>query len=258
MVAWKNAPDTSTPLDATTLNTAFAERAPFWAPATVYTLGQQVVSPNNDVVSANVGHTSAAAYATDVAKWTVSSTYAPLVDPDGIAVGESNMHRRDIRSTAVALASGVLRIGNFTARKTETINTLAVMSGSTAAGATPTLCRIGVWTINDVGALVALVAATANDTSLFGAVNTEYARATLAPFNKVAGQRYGVGVLVVTAAAAPTLMGYDAGGAGGIGGLIQTRRPSLVNGIAGMADLPASSAVVSTAAVTAPYVEMRP
>jgi len=45
-----------------------------WAPATAYTLGQQVLSPNSDVVKANVAHTSAAAYATDVAKWTLSNS----------------------------------------------------------------------------------------------------------------------------------------------------------------------------------------
>lgn len=47
-----------------------------WAPATGYGAGQQVISPNNDVVSASVAHTSSGAYASDVAKWTLSGTYA--------------------------------------------------------------------------------------------------------------------------------------------------------------------------------------
>lgn len=46
-----------------------------WTPATAYARGQQVISPNNDVVSANVTHTSSAAFATDTAKWTISSTF---------------------------------------------------------------------------------------------------------------------------------------------------------------------------------------
>lgn len=46
-----------------------------WAPSTAYARGQQVVSQNNDVVSANVAHTSSARYAMDTAKWTLSSTY---------------------------------------------------------------------------------------------------------------------------------------------------------------------------------------
>jgi peptidoglycan/xylan/chitin deacetylase (PgdA/CDA1 family) len=50
--------------------------APKWLPLTPYVVGQQVISPNNDVVSANVAHTSSADYATDAAKWTLSPTYA--------------------------------------------------------------------------------------------------------------------------------------------------------------------------------------
>lgn len=50
--------------------------APKWQPLTPYALGQQVISPNNDVVSATVAHTSSAAYLTDTAKWTLSATYA--------------------------------------------------------------------------------------------------------------------------------------------------------------------------------------
>ena len=47
-----------------------------WAPATIYARGVQVISPNNDIVSANVAHTSAATFPPDVAKWTLSSTFA--------------------------------------------------------------------------------------------------------------------------------------------------------------------------------------
>ena len=75
MVEWKNKPDQSSPMDAATFNAAFAERVPFWAPTTAYTLGQQVVSPGNDVVSAVAAHTSGASFTP--ANWTLSSTYAP-------------------------------------------------------------------------------------------------------------------------------------------------------------------------------------
>jgi hypothetical protein len=46
-----------------------------WAPYTAYALGQQVISPNNDVVAAKVAHTSSAAYAIDTTKWILSTTY---------------------------------------------------------------------------------------------------------------------------------------------------------------------------------------
>jgi hypothetical protein len=56
---------------ATTQNTYVSK----WAPATAYPVGTQVITPNNDVVSAKVAHTSSSAYSTDVAKWTGSGTY---------------------------------------------------------------------------------------------------------------------------------------------------------------------------------------
>jgi hypothetical protein len=46
-----------------------------WAPSQAYVRGQQVVSTNNDVVSANVAHTSGSTF--NAANWSVSSTYAP-------------------------------------------------------------------------------------------------------------------------------------------------------------------------------------
>jgi hypothetical protein len=47
-----------------------------WTPATAYAYGQQVISPNNDVVSAKLAHTSSATFAVDQVKWILSSTYA--------------------------------------------------------------------------------------------------------------------------------------------------------------------------------------
>jgi len=46
-----------------------------WAPTTAYALGQKVVSPGNDVVSAVAAFTSGATY--DPTKWLQSSTFAP-------------------------------------------------------------------------------------------------------------------------------------------------------------------------------------
>jgi hypothetical protein len=50
-----------------------------WAPYTAYVLGTQVITPTNDVASANIAHTSSAAYTTDTLKWTASSTYASVI-----------------------------------------------------------------------------------------------------------------------------------------------------------------------------------
>lgn len=53
-----------------------AANIPKWTPSTIYVLGQQVISPNNDVVSANIRHTSSTGYASDTTKWTLSTSYA--------------------------------------------------------------------------------------------------------------------------------------------------------------------------------------
>jgi hypothetical protein len=50
---------------------------PSWSPFHAYAIEQQVISPNNDVVSANVAHKSSAAYDTDCVKWTLSTTFVP-------------------------------------------------------------------------------------------------------------------------------------------------------------------------------------
>lgn len=49
--------------------------APKWTPSTAYALGQQVISPNDDVVSANAAHRSSTNFTSDQAKWTLSSTF---------------------------------------------------------------------------------------------------------------------------------------------------------------------------------------
>ena len=58
---------------------------PKWAPYTQYAGGRQVISPKNDVVAAKVAHRSSAAYATDTAKWALSSSYALIAEPIGAA-----------------------------------------------------------------------------------------------------------------------------------------------------------------------------
>src|SRR5450631_426622 len=85
-----------------------------WAPATAYAVGDQIISPNNDVVSANVAHTSSAQYVTDAAKWTLSSTYAPSVVvplPSGDTTGVT-----DLAAIAAALAAVPATGGTVTLR----------------------------------------------------------------------------------------------------------------------------------------------
>jgi hypothetical protein len=53
---------------------------PMWTPSTAYALGQPVISPNNDVVTANAAFRSSTTFTSDQAKWTVSSTFALRTD----------------------------------------------------------------------------------------------------------------------------------------------------------------------------------
>lgn len=140
-------------------------------------------------------------------------------------------------------ASGVLVLNYFTASKTEAINTLAFFSGNTAAGATPTLIRYGVYSSDDTGNLT-LLASTANDTSLFAAVNTAYPKALSATWSKLAGQRYAVGILVVTAAAVPTMHGLQLASTGPVNTLSRLA-PAIAGRVTAQSDLPSSVSVGS-------------
>lgn len=171
-----------------------------------------------------------------------------------LAVGEESIPRHLAFSGATGTTSGTMRLGFFTARKSETINNLTVTSGSVAAGATPTLVRLGVYEIatNGDGTLVAAIA---NDTALLAAMGIRYSRATLAPWAKIAGRRYAAGFLIVTGAATPQLAGWTTGaGYAWLG-----TAPRLTGQLAGQVDLPASFTDAALAGSgTSPYIEMLP
>jgi hypothetical protein len=145
------------------------------------------------------------------------------------------MPRGEVQSN-VTLTSGTLRLSYFTATKTETINNIKGFTASTAAGATPTLCRLGLYSVDSSGNLT-LVASCASDTTMFAATTTVYSRALSAPYLKVAGQRYAVGALVVTGAAAPT---FPASFFSGLGAEMTTTEPTEAAALSGQTDLPAS------------------
>jgi len=110
--------------EVSTARTAEAMAVPRWAPTTAYTLGQQIVSPNNDIVTANVAHTSAAAYATDVAKWTLTSSFlTPTVASNTYGlIGPYDARRSGVvangttndRAAVVAAITAVQAAGGFT------------------------------------------------------------------------------------------------------------------------------------------------
>lgn len=158
-----------------------------------------------------------------------------------LTTGEETIIRDLVTANGLSTTSQALRLTYLTARKSETTTQVRFPSGAAGAGATPTLCRIGLYLIaaNGDGTLVA---STTNDTALWSAPSTIYTRSWTAPYAKIAGQQYALGLLVVTAAATPTFPG-NALAAGVINDTAQPPRLSAV--LAGQTDLPGSFTAAS-------------
>jgi hypothetical protein len=107
---------------------------------------------------------------------------------------------------SAAFGSGSIRGTQFVARKSETLTKVKVVTGTTAAGATPTLCKVAVYSVAADNTHT-LLSASASDTTLFAAVNTAYTVPLSAGVSLTAGSRYTVAVIVVSAATMPTLVG---------------------------------------------------
>lgn len=120
--------------------------------------------------------------------------------------GEEIFPADDAQAGTNVTTTQVLRLSYFDCRKSESTTGVRIISGGTAAGATPTLVRIGLYLIDSSGNGT-LVASTTNDTALFASTATVYTRSWSTPYNKIRGTRLAVGVLVVSSATTPTLAG---------------------------------------------------
>lgn len=171
-------------------------------------------------------------------------TYTPdALLANRLSSGESTIPR-DGASSAQSLSSGILRLRYFKALKTEPITKLRTYTGSTPAAPTPTICRVGIFTIDGSGNLT-LGPSTTNDTSMWATANTAYEKALDATFSKVFGTWYAVGALCVTGATAPTIAGSSISSTP-LGG----RSPRLLAQLGSQTDLPASISVGSLAEST--------
>jgi hypothetical protein len=181
------------------------------------------------------------------------ASYEGLFSANLLTTGEEAFPRDLTATGAVTVVSGQLRLTYFTARKTETSTQCRILSGGTAAGATPTLCKIGIFEIaaNGDGTLVGV---TANDTALFAVASTAYTRSWVTPFTKTAGRRYAAGPLVVTAATAPSFVGKVISNSTEAG-----QSPVLTTALSGQTDIPASFSAGSLAGSNLhPYVAVLP
>lgn len=188
--------------------------------------------------------------------WT--SVGSQAIQSARIATGQETIPRVCVNSGGITTASQRLICTMFTARKTETVSQITAYSGPTAAGATPTLVKLGLFTVAANGVDVTLIGVTASDTSLFASANTAYTRsfASAATASIVAGQRYAIGILVVTGAALPTYPGLTPSS---IGNTIAFEAPVMCGLLGSQSDMPALNATVTLTAGSTPiYAEVLP
>jgi hypothetical protein len=162
-----------------------------------------------------------------------------------LATGQETFDRSLVNNASNGGASQSLRLTYFTAHKTQTITQVRVLTGGTPAAATPTLVRFGIYSVAANGD-IALIASTANDTTLLASGGTAYTKALQASVGLVAGTRYAFGILVVTGAATPTFPCWTTG----LAGTELDRTPRIASVVAAQADLPASVVNASLAAST--------
>lgn len=152
--------------------------------------------------------------------------------PYWLDIGEEIIPRYMPNNTGLAFTSGQLRLSYFTARKTETITQIRMHSGNTVAGATPTVARMGVYQEDPTTKDLTLISNTQHDSSLFSVSTTPYVRTLTTPFNKVAGQRYASGCLIVSTQTMPTVISV------GFNSIDAAISPRIAGFWAGQADLP--------------------
>lgn len=171
--------------------------------------------------------------------YTQAAAYFPEESPQ-LAAGFTSYPRHLGITSATVQTSQSLCLTFFTANKTESVTAAAMVNGTTAAGATPTLVRFGLYLEDPTTRDVSLVASTVNDTTIFAGANTRYSKNLSASYTLTAGSRYAFAHLVVSAAAMPTPMGSNALGATTVANTELNRAPRICSIIASQADLPAS------------------
>lgn len=148
--------------------------------------------------------------------------------------GDATLDRRYLNGI-VGTGTQQLRLTYFRSHRTEPITQVLTATSSTAASG-GTLCRVGVYKEETNGDLT-LVASTPTDTALWIAANTSYTKAFSATWNKIAGQRYAMGILFV-GTTAPTYVGASV--SAGTFGPTELRSPRIAAILSSQADLPAS------------------
>jgi hypothetical protein len=172
---------------------------------------------------------------------------------EAITTGEETLSRAHCNANTISLTTQQMRLCYFTARKTESVTQVRIPPGAVAAAATPTLIRVGVFSVAANGDLT-LIASTPNDTTLLASTATASTKALSATWSKVAGTRYAVGLLVVSSATMPQI-----NGATSFASTEQAIAPRMSGLVTGLSDLPSTVATASVANSSArPYFALLP
>lgn len=202
-----------------------------------------------------------AARATDIAEAVLEARSGILLatDADLLAFrgdvlpgSEVTMLRKEI-SGNFNLTSGVLQLSYFTAIQDRAgIDNLCVITAGTAgSGGTVTIGKLGLFSVDGSGNLT-LMAASTNDTTMFGAASTVYDKAITAQ-SLTKGSRYAIGVLQVGYTTAPKIYGCVTVG------VVFGRTPVKAMQLSGQTDMPSTIAVGSLATTTGlAYAEAHP
>jgi len=170
-----------------------------------------------------------------------SAPAAQSPEPYALTTGHESLPRT-LTSGSPQPATGSLRFTYFTARRAEPATQVRVWTGTTAAAATPTLVRFGLYMVEPNQDLT-LVASTANDTTLLAAPSTSYTKALQASYTFQPGVRYAFGPLVVSGTTMPNYPGLSLS----VNAAEQAVAPRLTGALSGQTDLPATVAAGSIA-----------
>jgi hypothetical protein len=172
---------------------------------------------------------------------------------NALTSGEATLQRGETTTTALTMASGLMRLGFFTATKTQTIKHLRVNCVG-AAGATPSVIELAAYAVAAGGELT-LISKTANNTALLKTAGEAYEQELETSWAKVAGERYALGLIVVTSQTAPTIGGNSSSLNSSELGLA----PRMCAAQSGLTEPPTSIAVASlTNSSAIPYIAAAP
>lgn len=122
------------------------------------------------------------------------------------AGGQWTGDRRHAATNTLPLVSGRLHLAFFTSMRTETVTQIRSWSGAAGITGTPTICRKGLWDVDDSTGNLSNGKLTTNDVAMWTGTNGVFTKTLSASHTLIAGKRYAAGALIVSAGGMPQLM----------------------------------------------------